>query len=313
MVPQTHYVTTAPAMQMPYLQNQFMGSPMMDAGCGCDAGGDCDCGGSMGEMMPDADMMQGSGYPNMNSEPGCCGSDGGMLPQNFESAVPAVPQSTMMMSPGSMTMSRMSMHPLPMSRMSMGQSSSIAPYSSMSRWYSNPGYTTQFSNPAYPRLMATRPGFGTAMYGQLPPRSYATSMAMMPTSTMPTPRSTGWQVVPSQHAPLQMAQTQQMRPMSMQMRNAPPMTAQMMPQQFPPMQSQRSMSPMMMSNTMAGNRSPRPMMYGDIHGDHELTGPTSAAVPVVPNSYNGRGQIQQASWTQPARTSTAQKYPNSVQ
>ncbi len=240
------------------------------------------------------------------------------MQQNYESVSPAVPQSTMMMSPGSMTMSRMSMPSMPMSRMSMGQSSSIAPYSSMSRWYSNPGYSTQFSNPAYTRSMASRPGYGTAMYSQLQPRSYATNMAMTPTTTMPTQRSSGWQVVPSQHAPMQMGQIQQMaqmpqmRPMPMQMRTASPMTAQMMPQQFSPMHSQRSMSPMM-SNTIAGNNFPRPVTRGDIHGDHELTGPTSAAVPVVPNSYNGRGQIQQASWTQPTRTSTAQKYPNSVQ
>lgn len=312
MVPQTHYVNAAPAMQMPYMQNQFMSSPMMDSGCGCDAGGDCDCGGSMGEMMPGADMMQGSGFPDMNSEPGCCGSDGGMMQQNYESVTPAVPQSTMMMSPGSMTMSRMSMPSMPMSRMSMGQSSSIAPYSSMSRWYSNPGYSAQFSNSAYTRSMASRPGYGPSMYSQIQPQSYATNMAMMPTITMPTQRSYGWQVVPSQHAPMQMAQMPQMRPMPMQMRTASPMTAQMMPQQFSTMQSQRSMSPMM-SNTIAGNHFPRPVTHVDIHGDHELTGPTSAAVPVVPNSYNGRGQIQQASWTQPARTSTAQKYPNSVQ
>ena len=307
MVPQTHYVTSTPAMQMPYMQNQFMGSPMMDSGCGCDAGGGCDCGGSMGGMMQGADMMQGPGYPDMNSESGCCGSDGGMMRQNYEPATPAVPQSTMMMSPGSMTMSRMQM-----SRMSMGQPSSIAPYSSMSRWYSNPGYTSQFSNPAYSRSTAVRPVYGTAMYGQTQPRNYTNNMAMMSMPMMSTPRSTGWQVIPSQQAQMQIAQTPQMRPIPMQMRNTSPMTVQMMPQQFSPMQSQRPMSPMM-NNTMAGNSFPPPMPRGDIHGDHELTGPVSPAVPVVPNSFNGRGQIQQASWTQPVRTSTAQKYPNSVQ
>jgi hypothetical protein len=140
-----------PAMQMPFMQNQFMGSPMMDSGCDCGVGGDCDCGGGMGGMMEGADMMQGSGFPDMNSEPGCCGSDGGMMQQNYEPATPAIPQSTMMMSPGSMTMSRMQM-----SRMSMGQPGSIAPYSSMSRWYSNPGYTPQFSNPAYSRSTMIR-------------------------------------------------------------------------------------------------------------------------------------------------------------
>ena len=229
------------------------------------------------------------------------------MQQNYESVVPSVPQSTMMMSPGSMQLSRMQM-----SRMSMGQSSNIAPYSSMSRWYSNPGYTPQFSNPAYGRTTAIRPSYGTTMNRQLQPRSYANNMAMTPTTMMPTPRSSGWQVVPSQQAQIPMAQMAQMQPMPMQMRNVSPMTAQMMPQQYTPMPSQRSMSPMI-SSAMPGAVVARPMMRGDINGDHELTGPTSAAMPVVPNSFNGRAPIQQASWTQPARTSTAQKYPNSVQ
>ena len=150
------------------------------------------------------------------------------------------------------------------------------------------------------------------MYGQTQPRNYTNNMAMMSMPMMSTPRSTGWQVIPSQQAQMQIAQTPQMRPIPMQMRNTSPMTVQMMPQQFSPMQSQLPMSPMM-NNTMAGNSFPPPMPRGDIHGDHELTGPVSPAVPVVPNSFNGRGQIQQASWTQPVRTSTAQKYPNSVQ
>lgn len=250
-------------------------------------------------------MMQGSGFPDMNSEPGCCGSDGGMMQQNYEPATPAIPQSTMMMSPGSMTMSRMQM-----SRMSMGQPGSIAPYSSMSRWYSNPGYTPQFSNPAYSRSTMIRSGYATAMAGQMQARSYQNNVAMMP-----APRSTAWQVVPSPQQQMQMAHmqpVQQMRTVQMQPRNVSPMPVQMMPQQFSAMQAQRSFSPMV-NNTRTGNNLSRPMLIGDTGGDHELTGPTSAAVPVVPNSYNGRGQIQQASWTQPVRTSTAQKYPNSVQ
>ncbi len=310
MVPQTQIMTSTPAMQMPYMQNQFMGSPMMDSGCGCDGGGDCDCGGSVGEMMPGADIMQGSGYPDMNSGSGCCGSEGGMMDQNFESVVPSapqgtvIPQSTMMMSPGSMTMSRMQMP-----RMSMGQPGNIAPYSSMSRWYSNPGYTPQYSNPAYGRAATIRPEYGTAMNGQMQPRGYVGNMAMMPTL-----QSSGWQVIPTPRPQMPMAHAmpQQMRTVPMHMRNVSPMTAQMMPQQYSPMQSQRPMSPMI-SSTMPGAVYARPTMGGDINGDHELAGPISAAMPVVPNSFNGRAPIQQASWTQSARTSTAQKYPNSVQ
>ena len=123
------------------------------------------------------------------------------MQQNYEPATPAIPQSTMMMSPGSMTMSRMQM-----SRMSMGQPGSIAPYSSMSRWYSNPGYTPQFSNPAYSRSTMIRPGYTTAMAGQMQARSYQNNVAMMP-----APRSTAWQVVPSPQQQMQMAQMMAMK------------------------------------------------------------------------------------------------------
>ncbi len=210
MVPQTQYVMQAPAMQMPMMQN-----PMMDSGCGDGCGGDM---GSMmpgseymqsPEMMPGAQIMQGAAYPEMNSGSGCCGSDSGLPQSGYESGTPAVPQSTMMMSPGSM----------PMSRMSMGQPSNIAPYSSMSRWYSNPGYanpgySTARSNLSYRQPMAAQPAYGTNMYRQ--------------------------------------------------------------PQ----------------SGNFTGNSAMRPMF---------------------PNSFNGRPPIQQASWSQPAPTATARRYPNSVQ
>lgn len=306
--PQPQYITSSPAMQMP-----MMGAPMMDSGF--EFGGDCGCCGEEfmqgAEFMHGGEMMQGSGYPDMNSGPGCCGSDGGMPHQGYEPALPTNPQSTMMMSPDSMTMSRM-----PMSRMSMGQPYNIAPYSSMSRWYSNPHAAVAFNSPAYSRSMPSQPTYGTAMYGQQP-RHFANNVGMTPMQ-----QNSGWQIVPGSTTSvlltqqqmahqIQMAQMrpQQLRPMPMpQNMNASPMTAQMMPQQFTPMQYRAPMS-QMNGRTVPVAVAPRRFAAGDISGDHEFTG----QIPVMPNSFNGRSPIQQASWSQPVRTSTAQKYPNSVQ
>ncbi len=272
MVPQTQYVMQAPAMQMPMMQN-----PMMDSGCGDGCSSDM---GSMmpgsdymqgTEMMPGAQIMQGTAFPD-NSGSGCCGSDSGIPQSGYESDTPAVPHSTMMMSPGSM----------PMSRMSMGQRYNIAPYSSMSRWYSNPGYSnpgysTARINLSYRQSMAAQPAYGTSAYPQPQSGNFVQNPAMTP-----MPRSTGWQ------------------------------TTQMMPRQFPPMSSQRAMSPRI-SGTIPGTVYARPMVAGDINGDHEFPGLSSAAMPVFPNSFNGRPPIQQASWSQPVQTATARRYPNSVQ
>ena len=311
-VPQPQYITSAPAMQMP-----IMGAPMMNSAFDFD--GDCGCGGD--GMIQGAEMMQGSDYPDMDPGSGCCGSDGGMPQQGFESALPANPQSTMMMSPDSMTMSRMPMSRMQgtrmqMSWMSMGQPHNIAPYSSMSRWYSNPGTPTAFTSPSYGRSMPPQPTYGTAMFGPQP-RNFANNMAMMPVQ-----QNSGWQIVPGSTTSVQLTQQQmaqqiqmaqmrpqQLRPVPMpQTMNGSPMTVQMMPQQFTPMQHRAPMS-QMNGRTGPVAVTPRRFAAGDISGDHELTGP----IPVVPNSFNGRAPIQQASWSQPVRTSTAQKYPNSVQ
>ena len=235
MMPQTQYVMSAPAMQMPMMQN-----PMMDSGCCGDYGGsfgdDCGCGGDTAgmmpgsEYMPGAELMQGSGYPDLNSGSGCCGSDGGLPQSEYESGTPTVPQSTMLMSPGSM----------PMSQMSMGQPHNIAPYTSLSRWYSNPGYSTAWNNPGYRQTTAFRPAYGTVMYRQPQSGNFANNSAMMP-----MPQSSGWQTVPTRSVQMPMAQ----------MRTAP----------------------------------------------------------IIPNSFNDRPPVQQASWSQPARTTTARRYPNSVQ
>lgn len=281
MVPQTQYAMSAPQMQMPMMSYPGMDSGCCD-GCGSDFGNDCGCGGDMANMMPGSEYMQGPGYQEMNSGSGCCGSDNGLPQSGFESGMPPVPQNSMLMSPGSM----------PMARMSPGQSYNIAPYTSMSRWYTNPGYAFPGNNPGYRQSMAARPVYGMAITRQPQTGNRAFTSAMRP-----MPQSSGWQ------------------------------TVQMMPQQFQPMRSQRAMSPVI-GNTMPGSTMPgstmpgnayagatyaRPMVAGDFSGDHEWAGPSSGGISIVPNSHNGRPPIQQASWSQPARTSTARRYPNSVQ
>ncbi len=279
MIPQTQYVMSAPQMPM----------PMMDSGCCGDCGSDC--GSGIGSMMPGSrymqgsEMMHGTGYPDLNSGSGCCGQNGGLPQSGHDLGTPAVPQSTMLMSPGSMTMTRMS----------MGQPQSIAPYSSMSRWYSKPGDSAAWNYSSSRQSMAARPAYGAAMYHQPQNGNFAYNVAMRP-----MPQSSGWQMVPTRSAQMPMAQ----------MRTAP-MTAHMMPRQFPAMHDQRAMSTS--GGTMPGTVYSSPMVAGDIHGDHEMNGPSFATAPIVPNSFNGRPPIQQASWSQPARTTTARRYPNSVQ
>jgi len=269
MVPQTQYVNSAPAMQMP--QMPMMGSPMMDSGCGDNCGG-------MGNMMPDtmmpgfdmmqgAEMMQGAGYPNMDSGPGCCGSDGGFSQPGSQPGPAMTPQSSMYMSPGyQMSASRMSASRMAASRMAMAQvpmqqSYNIAPYSAMSRWYTNPGamnssrmnvgyVNSGFASTGYRQQVPNGQAYRMPAYAQPQSRNMAYNTAMTHQR-----QAAGRQMNPRQTAPMQMAQ---MRPT--------PMTSQLVRQQQ-----------------------------------------------VVPNSDNGQRQIQQASWSQPARTTSVQRYPNSVQ
>jgi hypothetical protein len=197
MVPQTQYAMSAPVMQMPLMQN-----PGMDFGCGdgCGGAGGCDgCGGDTGsmmpgteymqgtEMMPGAEMMQGTGYPDMNSGSGCCGSGSGIPQSGFEPGIPAMPQSTMLMSPGSM----------PISRMSMGQPHNIAPYTAMSRWYSNPVDSTAWNNTHYRQSVAARSSYGTAMYGTAMYRQPQSRNFVHHPEMMAMPQSSGWQTVPN--------------------------------------------------------------------------------------------------------------------
>ena len=97
---------------------------------------------------------------------------------------------------------------------------------------------------------------------------------------------------------------QSMYPQQQQMAwQAAPMTAQWTPQSSPMMQSQGAIPGMMQGQNLAG----------DITGDHEIATETTAAVPIVPNSFSGRTPFMRANLTNPMRTGSANRYPNSVQ
>ncbi|MCA9008723.1 MAG: hypothetical protein KDB01_03200, partial [Planctomycetaceae bacterium] len=321
MVPQTQYMTAAPAM--PMMQYPTMGAPTMDSGCGDNCSG-------MGGMIPGAqfvpggEMMPGAGYPEMNSGPGCCGSGTGFSQPGFESGTQMAPQSTMQMTPGSitmspMTMSRMSMSPGSLSQAGMPRAYQIAPYSSMSRWYANPGYAAS----GYRPQMTGRPVYGAMMTSQPQSAILNYNMAMLHSR-----QSAGWPMVspqpaPNRMAPMQIAQMQrqqmaqqqmahmqrqQMAQQQMQMQMPRgPMTHPMMRQQYTAMHSPRPVSPLV-GGTMPGSVYPRPNVAENLHSH-----PGGNGAPVAANSANGRSPIQQASWSQPAQASVARRYPNSVQ
>ena len=320
MVPQTQYVTAAPAM--PMMQYPMMGAPAMGSDCGDNCGG-------MGDMIPGTpfvpggDMMQGTNYPEMNSGPGCCGSGSSFSQPGFDSGIQMTPQSTMQMTPGSMSMSHMSMSPASLSRAGMPQAYNIAPYSSMSRWYANPGYATS----GYRPQMTGRPVYGAMMTSQPQSASLNYNMAMMRSR-----QSAGGPMVPSHPTPNRMAQmqipmaqmqiaqqrqqmTQQQHPQMHQMhqlqrgRMPHPMMQQ---QQYTAMHAQRPVSPLV-GGTMPGSVYTRPNVAGNLHGNPGGNGSPSAGAPVAANSASGRSPIQQASWSQPAQASVARRYPNSVQ
>ena len=232
------------------------------------------CDGGRGDGMEA--MMPGQSFSNQSTDSGCCGSGNGSFQSGQPSVAPAVPQSTMLMSPGSMMITHQN------------------PYTT------NLAYRDMRRNPYYGRTASQGSMSGPMTYRQSLPMTStrSTTMYRQPQRTtivqgspfVPVPQATAWQVVPSEAMTM----------------------ARQMPRQFSAAPMQYNMNP------MAGASMPRtfhaePMMMGDISGDHEFSVPTSAAVPVLPNAFNGRPPIRQASFSQPVRTTLARRYPNSVQ
>ena len=282
MVPQTHYTTAA---------------PMMDQGCGDDCGSAV--GGDYGTMMQGT-MMPGMNVPGASSDAGCCGSEGDVMHGMPSNMTPAVPQSTMMMSPG---------------MNSWSPQYATAPYTSMSRWYPAPSSAAWSPMGAYPsfaggnsslsampmqsgrllrisrrdsRRMSSQLGWQNGAQPMYPQAAYAPAMF-------------GQQVY-GQQAYGQQVYGQQVYPQPQQFGwQANPMTAQYMPQAYAPMSAEM----------MPGTVMPSPQIAGDIMGDHELAPTSSAAVPVAPNSFRGAIPLVPATWTNTG-SPMARRYDNSV-
>lgn len=259
----------------------------------CDPCGDPCCGDGI-EMSYGGGMMPGMQYHEMPSDSGCCGSDSVYQQYEQPGVAPTVPQSTMMMSPGTMMLSRQ--------RTFNGSSA-----------FSNSGFNTarqQYGRPVWQTsvtgLAALRPGtpvasgYQNSFYGSQPSANYAYA-----TQFVPTLQPTAWRPMTTTSVPVVSQMPRQVAAMPMQM--AMPM----------PTQHQYGM------NSINIPSQPRtayanPMMMGDVTGDHEFSSMNAAAFPVTPNSFNGRQPIRQAVYSQPVpttptRTVSTRQYPNSVQ
>lgn len=265
----------------------------------------------METMMPGMPGMSGMQMPGMSSDAGCCGSEGTMMPQSIQglpsSKELGMPQSSMMY-PGAMS-----------------QPYAMAPYSSMNQWspnqwspapasmawsptmpYSAMGYNSAATNHTM-RPRAARRDFRRAVAGHQYYGAQSFYPAMAYQNQMPSMMAYSRQAAPqfaySQPITMQPAFGQAMYPQPQQMAwQAAPMTAQWTPQSYPMMQSQGAMPGMMQGQNLAG----------DIMGDHEMAPATTAAVPIVPNSFNGRTPFMRANLSNPMRTGSANRYPNSV-
>ena len=291
MVPQTQYMSAAPMMQ----------APMMDQGCGND------CGGAVGQdygTMMQGTMMPGMNIPGAPSDAGCCGSEGEAVQEMPMNGVPASPQSTMMMSPG---------------MNSWSPQYAAAPYTSMSRWYSAPSSSAWSPMGGYPSFANGNSSLSTmplqAGRRQRLARRDSRRMASQfgwqngvqsMTAHVP-PTMTYGRPIPTQnaYAPVMYGQQAYVQPMYGQAQypqpqqfgwQASPMTAQYMPQAYAPMQSAML---------------PGQNFAGDIMGDHELAPTSSVAVPVIPNSFGGTIPLVPATWTN-SGLQTVRRYNNSV-
>ncbi len=153
-----------------------------------------------------------------------------------------------------------------------------APLAAWQRPYPSP--TTAINYPygafAYRRQTAFAPGFATGSYGSIP---YATA-----TPQFNYPQYSTAAVQPAYSYPTTT---------------------------YPMLQSNIPVTAAMPGNSW------QPKSQGDLWGDHEspvITAPqpSTAMVPVVPNSFGGAMPVLRTSLTNPAYRRTAQKYPNSV-
>jgi hypothetical protein len=306
MVPQTQYMMPqAPMMQMPISS-------------GCD-----DCGGSMMQ----GSVMHGGMIPEMSADGGCCGSEG-----SGEIVVPGasapVPQQTMMMSPG--YSSQFSAYPqYTMNQFPMTQTV-MSSWTPQTQWAPQTAYGLNVYMPqtAYmapnnymaqrqmrPRAMqryARRMNaqYGTAMaYPQPVMQNYSAATMPMPQYGMQTamsmPVAQGYSAypatafaTPTYSAPMYSSPAYGSMPMQTAWSAAPMTSSTMMMPSSP-----TAMNPMMM-NDMS--------VTGDIMGDHEMVAPTTAGVPIVPNSFRGNVPVMRANLARPVGSLAGNRYPQVV-
>ena len=286
--------------QIPMAQQYLPPAPMMAApAMGCDAG----CGGmEQIAMMPEmAPPMIGS--PMMAADPGCCGDAGQMMD--------AYPQPAMAYS-------------------GYGMQNWAAAQPAMAWAPPGPGYPGWARDSSLPPSglgLLVRPRIARRdtrrmirtwrrmdipnMYGGnnrrgplLVPRPYAYPMPMSPQA--------GYAPGYAPAAYPQMMYSQPMDPMAYSQMPVHPQTAyqnQPMPMQgmWSPSQPAWSAPQASWSPEMTGT----PMVAGDIMGDHEYSAPTTAMVPVIPNSYRGAVPVRNASMSRPLVTTSSQ-YTKSV-
>jgi hypothetical protein len=162
--------------------------------------------------------------------------------------------------------------------------------------YSQPMYPqSSYQQPMYQQSSCSQPGCsqtGSAQAWSAPEHSAqyypSQSYSTMPTSMMPP------EMMHQGMMPVQQGWNPQTSWTSQPA--GPQMPAQLMPPQMRPAQ-------VMMSRN--------PTMSGDIMGDHEVPMSTAAAVPVVPNSFNGASPFLRASMSRPV-LSTYNQYSKSV-
>lgn len=275
MVPRTQYMAP-PAM---------MSAPMMDSGCGDDC-----FGGSTGMM------------PGMSSEPGCCGSEGMMqqqIPYN------GAPQSSMMY-PGSMPIASnyaMSPNRAMYRRAELHGTMAWSPSgSSVIGGYPVSAYNNSGPFPQmHPRMVRRETQRSVMHFRHLNGPFHQSVWSWQAPNTMGWSQQTQPQVAWAQSMYGQQAYVQ---PQQFSMSPAP-MTAQWVPQSW-------STPSAPMAQSMQGTAASGMNVAGDVMGDHELSPATTAAIPMIQNSFSGPVPIMRANLSRPVQTMSASRYPNAV-
>jgi hypothetical protein len=315
MVPQTQYVMPSPYMSAPMYQGAAM--PALDSGCdSCGSGG----------MMPSSVLpMEGAMTSSTSGDGSCCGGSDGISMQSGMAMDPTMSQ--MMMS--NQMMPSTAWYPTA----SYGAYGQFGHHRAARRHAAYPDYGHRVSRREMRRMMTSMnsmQGYPTQAYAS----TWQTGSAMAWNTAGVNPYWTPqngvashdgrqmafaqpWQSPYQQTAPAYGWQTAQRYP-STSVWSAPNwqpgMNSGAWNAQSPvPVNPQMAWSaPMYPGNAAySGNVMMSAPMGGDIMGDHEGS-PMTAAVPIVPNSYNGMLPFRNANLASPMRMGSSTQYPNVV-